>query len=261
MKKEIAFALAFCFITSNGLNAQTKSETHYGPEKGMFALSVGADPVIDFVGNMFNGSTDNSIKDLGLSFAGKYFTSDRFAITAGIEINNDKTKSFNYNGSDYDDITYTETKGNKRFSLNVGTQYYFRTGKRFQPFIGANIYFGRKNDGYTIQKAVDVEDYYVSGLGRLELGDTYYKRSTPTNEFGLVAKVGVEYFIGKRVSISGALDLGVQTKTNKIVSKLTSENDLTEEQFEKRNYNYKKSRTTSFGTGLLNGNIAFNFYF
>lgn len=91
--------LICCAIAVSTANAQT--ENYFGPKKGDFAITIGAEPVINFVGNMFNGNTNNRLSGIGGSLAGKYFFGDR------------------------------------HFSLDLGTQYYFRPGKRVQPFIGA----------------------------------------------------------------------------------------------------------------------------
>ena len=45
---------------------------------------------------------------------------------------------------DYKEIILKSSEGDRHFPLDLGTQYYFRPGKRVQPFIGANIYFGRE---------------------------------------------------------------------------------------------------------------------
>ena len=262
MKKLFSLMLicsTFAVCTSN---AQT-GENYFGPKKGDFAITVGAEPVINFVGNMFNGNTDNSLSGIGGSLAGKYFFGDRFAITAGIGINNSKSTNLEYHpkDEDYKEIIGKDTKGDKHFSLNLGTQYYFRPGKRVQPFIGANIYCGRISENYNNSKEYDAE-WYTSNNYKFEIYDAYSKTSTPVNTFGVLANLGIEIFIAKKVSISAAYDLGVQTSTYKSISKYdTDDRDVTNEQIDTKNYNKITKKETTFATGLMNGNIAFNFYF
>ena len=242
-------------------NAQT-GENYFGPKKGDFAITVGAEPVINFVGNMFNGNTDNSLSGIGGSLAGKYFFGDRFAITAGIGINNSKSTSLEYHpeDEDYKEIIDKNTKGDKFFSLNLGSQFYFRPGKRVQPFIGANIYYGRENEGYNTYKLYEAK--WNVGNYQFKQYDEYSKTSTPVNTFGVLANLGIEIFIAKKVSISAAYDLGVQTSTYKSISKYdTDDRDVTNEQIDTKNYNKITKKETTFATGLMNGNIAFNFYF
>ena len=256
MKKLFLLALACSFFAVGTTNAQT--ETYYGGQKGSWAITVGADPVIDFVGNMFNGTQDNYLGNLGATLAGKYFLSDKLAVTAGVTFNNWKDKSFTYNpeDEDYKEVINTYSEGNRYFALNVGAQYYFRPGKRLQPFVSANISYGRRNYNYTVSK-----DYEYKVEGEIAQYDATTKNSSPVNIFGCAANIGVEYFLGKNVSISGALGIGVDTSTYKTVMKYkTDDKEMPKEAIDAQNYNIKNSRSTSFGT-LMNGNIAFNFYF
>lgn len=260
MKKLFLLALTCSLFAVGTANAQT--ETYYGGQKGSFAITIGADPIIDFVGNMFNGTTDNSLSGIGASLAGKYFLSDKFAVTAGIGFNNNKFKSFKYENpedEDYEEVTSKDTRGNREFSIDLGGQYYFRSGKRLQPFAGASIFYGRKNS-FTSSK--DLEAEWEEDGAEIKQYDASYKKSSPTNSFGFMANLGIEYFFVKNISISAALDLGVVTSTNKEVSKYkTDDRDVPNDFIEQQNYSKKNNKTTHFGTGLMNGNIAFNFYF
>ena len=260
MKKLFSLMLICSTFAVCTANAQTE-ENYFGPKKGDFAITVGAEPVINFVGNMFNGSSDNELSGFGGYIAGKYFFGNRFAITAGVGINNWKSTSFTYHpeDEDYQDIIGKSTSGDKNFSLNLGTQYYFRSGKRVQPFIGANIFYGRENN-YDITQAYDAK--WGTGYYQQQQYDSYRKTSAPVNTFGLLANMGVEIFIVKNVSISAAFDLGVKTSSYKNISKYdTDDRDVTNEQIDLNNYSKTTGKATEFATGLMNGNIAFNFYF
>ena len=257
MKKLFLLALACSLFAVGTTNAQ--NENYYGGQKGSWAITVGADPVINFVGNMFNGTEDNNLYNLGGTLAGKYFVGDKFAVTAGVTFDNLKNKNFTYNPNDedYKEVINTYSEGNRYFALNVGAQYYFRPGKRLQPFVSANISYGRTNYDYTVNK-----DFEYKEEGDIVQYDETMKVSSPVNIFGCAANIGVEYFLGKNVSISGALGLSVRTSTYKNIQKFdTDEPEATKEEINALNYNIKNSKRTSFGTGLMNGNIAFNFYF
>ena len=261
MKKLFLLVLACSLFAVGTANAQ--SETYYGGKQGSFAITFGADPVIDFVGNMFNGTQNNKLSGLGATLAGKYYIGDQFAIKAGIGFDNEKSTSFKYNPEDdeYKDLISKSTKGSRYFFLNLGAQYNFRAGKRLQPFIGADFYYGRKNSGYSIDEAFDAkwEDEHEI---EYEQDDQYLKLASPKNLFGFIANLGVEYFLGKNVSVSAALDLGVYTYSKKEISKFDTDNrDYTKADIDAKNYKKKTGRETKFATGLMNGNIAFNFYF
>ena len=162
--------LICCAIAVSTAYAQT--ENYFGPKKGYFAITIGAEPVINFVGNMFNGNTNNRLSGIGGSLAGKYFFGDRFAVTAGIGIKNSKSTSFSHHPEDeeYKEIILKSSEGDRHFSLDLGTQNYFRPGKRVQPFIGANIYFGRENKNYKNSKDYDAE-WYTSGKYKFVISD------------------------------------------------------------------------------------------
>ena len=134
-----------------------------------------------------------------------------------------------------------------------------------QPFIGADIFCGRENE-YTVSKDYDAkyegEPDYWGKTEYVKQYDTTAKKSEPINTFGAVVNLGVECFLSKNISISATLDLGVKSSTYKTISKFeTDDRDYTNEQIETLNYNIKTGRSTVFATGLMNGNIAFNFYF
>lgn len=261
MKKTFIMVLACSFFAVNAASAQNEN-VYYGSENGGFALTIGADPVINFVGNMFNGTMDNSLEDLGGTIAGKFFLTDRFALNAELGINNFKTKSFTYNpeDEDYEEIIREVTEGSKEFTLGLGVQYYLRPGKRLQPFVGANIYYGRTNRDFYSGESFDAK--YGEGYYEVNIYDSYTKESTPVNSFALAANIGIEYFLRQNISISATLDLGVKTDTQKEISKFdTDDRDYEKEDIDERNYSYKSKKSTYFSTGLMTSKIAFNFYF
>ena len=265
MKKLFLLVLTCSLFAVGTANAQ--SETYYGGKQGSFAITFGADPVIDFVGNMFNGTQDNKLSGLGATLAAKYYIGDQFAIKAGLGLNNEKFTSFTYNpeDNDYKDVISKSTEGSRNFFINLGAQYNFRAGKRLQPFVGADLYYGRNNSEYEINKNFDArwetEDYYGDKETVRQYEETS-KTLNPVNIFGFIANLGVEYFLGKNVSISAALDLGVYTYAYKEIKKFETDHpDATKEQIDAQNYKKKTGRGTQFATGLMNGNIAFNFYF
>ena len=275
MKKTLIMALACSFFTAGALNAQNEAK-YYGGQQGDFAFSINAVPVINFAGNILNGTSDNELDLEGLSKAisAKYFLNDQVVLTAVLSVDNAKTKNFNYedaqdvNYGKYETITSKATTGSKDFTFGVGAQYYLSPGKRLQPFVGAGIYYGKNADvnmtekyAYTYEtkrwnetfETIKTEDY-----------NAYVKQTWPISTISLIANIGVELFLAEKVSLSSALDLGVSTKTVKTVSKYKNDNkDITKEQIDAGNYSYKSSKRTTFktGMGLVGGNIAFNFYF
>ena len=57
MKKTLMILAAVMVFTS----ANAQDEKWYGSKEGGFAITMNADPVLNYVGNMFNGTQNNSM--------------------------------------------------------------------------------------------------------------------------------------------------------------------------------------------------------
>lgn len=216
----------------------TYDTKYYGPEQGCFAISFGAEPVINFVGNMFNGTDSQHLSKIGgvgaASFSGKYFFSDNTAFTLGFGVNNGSTKDFEYEGTNLEKESIYKT-GNHSMMLNFGLEYRLRSGKRLQPIFGAKVLLARSNK---FQKNTD------------NSGDNDYNNKFPTNSFGIICDAGVELFLTQSISLSAVVDLAV---TKSISKEKISNND--------NNYSRPIASSTDISTGNLGSNIALNFYF
>ena len=258
MKKIILTALVCNLLATNVTNAQVNTDTYYGSKEGGFAITIGARPIIDYVGNLFNDCQDNSLSELGGSIAGKYFLNDNLALTAELNIDNSqKTKFYYGNYNEPEDITSKKGDVNNDFTLGIGGQYLLRPGKRLQPFVGASILYGRTNK-YDFNKELE----YKFNNNNNKQEKSLKKNGARSNMFGLMANIGVEYFFMKNISISTELGLGVHCTTYKNFVKFkTNDDDITKEEIEKMNYNKKTDREVALCKSLNNGNIALNFYF
>ena len=96
MRKSFIIA-AVALALSATAGAQDKADRVYGPQKGSWSIGVGLDPVSHYLGNMFNGNTDNELEDLNgeplsndkkitplTSIMGKYMLTDKFGIKVNI---------------------------------------------------------------------------------------------------------------------------------------------------------------------------------
>ena len=255
MKKTFIMALA-CGLFAANANAQV--EKWYGGEQGSFAISVNAEPVINFAGNILNGTQDNALdtEDFAKTIAAKYFVSDNFALTAQLSLDNSKDTEFGYeNYEEEDEITSKIAEASQDLEIRFGFQNYFRPGKRLQPFVGANILYGRTN---TIAKG----EYFEFENDEIEQFETSYKVTAPSNTIGLTACLGAELFLGKNISISTSLDLGIKSTTHKVASQFDTDNDdVDEDEIEELNFSTKTGKSFSFATGQMRGNLALSFYF
>ena len=248
----ITLITAFSTIVSEQAYAAVRSNekacenVYYGPQKGDFSLSFNATPIVNFIGNMFNGTTKQSIDGLsslsnslfsGSTISGSYFISEKIGLTAGVGFNNSTTTSYTYDAK-YDEKEEIRKSGDRGTMLMLGAHYLLCPGKRLQPVLGANIIYA-----YSSRNFSDVDDKTSDNI------DTYSK--SPSNSFGLVANVGVEYYLSKAISLAAYIDLGLTTTTtrNKFVGQ------------DEKEYSYVSSKQTHFMTGRMGGNFAINFYF
>ena len=268
MKKTLIMALA-CGLFAANANAQI--EKWYGGEQGSFAISVNAEPVINFAGNMLNGTENNTLdtENLAKSIAAKYFVSDNLALTAKLTLDNSKSVAFVYNHEKETEATSKATTTSQDIELRVGIQNYFRPGKRLQPFLGVNVLLGRANQ---IAKAQDFEfeceldeDWHEGEYGKKghEQFEATLKTSAPSNTIGLTACVGAELFLSKNISISTSLDLGVKATTSRVISQFETEDkdNWSKAAIKALNFNTKAGRSVSIATGQLKADLALSFYF
>lgn len=251
--KKLLSTLALVAIAFTTVNAQNVNvtEKYYGARKGGFALSFGADPVINFVGNMFNGTTKQEFEgfkglgsDLfnGATISGKYMLKDDMAITLGLGFNNEATKQheYEYYSSDKEKETAVKTNASHNFMLLAGVQKLLLPGQRLQPVLGLNIAYCYSNIDYNRY------DDKTSGGRNIYNGH-------PAHTLGLLGNVGVEYFLTRNISLSATVDLGIcKTWTKETHDGEKDKND---------NYSRESSSSYQLKTGQFGGNLAMNFYF
>ena len=232
-----------------GTRHVVSSEKYYGARQGGFAISFGADPIINFVGNMFNGTTDQKFEgfkglgsDLfnGATISGKYMLKDDIALTLGLGFNNEATKSHIYDYKDNEDEVAVRTNASHNFMLLVGAQKLLFPGKRLQPILGLNLAYCYSNANY------DRNDDKTSN------GKNIYN-GHPSHTFGLLGNVGVEYFLSRNISLSATVDLGICKTWTKDTHSGEKDSD--------HNYSRISSSSYELKTGQFGGNLAMNFYF
>lgn len=162
------------------------------------------------------------------------------ALDLGLGFNNKANKDFSHeNADDLDKETGVETNGSHNFMLKAGVQYLLRPGKRLQPITGIDVVYSHSN-GYNRD-----ED-------KTDNGGTVYS-SAPANTLGLLANVGVEYYITTNISLSATIDFGIcKTWTKGHYENSTDKNE---------NYNHVNKTNYTLKTGQFGGNLGLNFYF
>lgn len=252
--KKIFMALAALAVFTTA-NAQTQ-EKWYGSKEGGFAITFNANPVLNYVGNMFNGTQNNSVApfegldsdDLfgGTTITGKYFMKDNVAIVAGFGFNNRYNVINNYDNNS-DDIEKVRSFGRNTttaFQVMGGIEYRLQPGKRLQPIFGVNLVYVHTNR-WTFNKSTD--------------GDTdgdYTYTGAPANKLGVALTAGVEYFIIPQISLGANLDFGVAKTWTR-----TSRDNKPEGEGAAKNYSRIETKNTFLRTGNYGANVSLNFYF
>lgn len=245
MKKIFSLLLA-ASVAVLSLSAQETEKKQYLPEEGDWSIGFDAKPILNFVGNALNGSTDNSLDAFGgeptltdngptVSIMGKYMLTDNFAVKANLGLLFDNDKEAYYIQDDAATILdplsnskvadYKSTK-KSGVSLMAGVEY--RVGKkRIQGVFGGGVLVGVKSNvvKYSYGNKMTAINQHPTTAGNFSdvwAGDYRTLKQfsqTPNFYAGLVGTAGVEFFVapkvalGAEVSVVAAYDVNKQTYT------------------------------------------------
>lgn len=154
MKRITTLFLACTFAVGTVL-AQEDVKTAYYPTAGDYAVGIEASPVLDFIGNMFNG-TNNQASDSrwdksDYTLHGRYFLTDNSALRLHLRFNPNKFKTIERNfvtddaAKTLNPLTTDKVEDKKVTRKNdwriaVGYQQ-FRGSSRFRGFYGGDLFY------------------------------------------------------------------------------------------------------------------------
>ena len=287
MKRILSIILA-AGLAVMSLSAQETEKKQYLPEEGDWAIGFDAKPVLEFVGNLFNGNISNELAPLGgeptlwttptVSLMGKYMLTDNLALKAnfGILVRNDKYSQYVQDDAaavldplsqaqvaDYRNNRYTGV------SLMAGAEY--RVGKkRVQGVFGGGLLFGMQkqlikysygNEMTTINQTPTSSFGYVNAYRPLK---TFVNK--PDFYAGIVGTAGVEVFVAPKIALGAEVSLyamytfGQQTYTisegyNPATEVIEKKTDLVD------GAGTPMTASFSMGTENLGGSLYLSFYF
>ena len=216
------------------VNMMSKRGEYILPVEGDFALGINALPMVNYFGNLFNGTAGNSASfrtfthSLNLRTTpvlfGKYYLTDKSAIRAGLLIGV-------YNETDRENVmmnqqipdpkvTVTDVMKSTETDLGIGADYLMYRGKgRVQGFYGGGIsvnYTKTKatyNYGNLITTEFSSPFWYDFANTTTTSGGTRILSQSGDRSYGVILSgvVGVEYFIAPKISIGGEFRLGLYT--------------------------------------------------
>ena len=235
--------LACCLFGAVALNAQdlagareenspllTKNGYRYLPVKGDYAIGIEATPFFEYMGNMFNGTSNNAspfANGYKGAIYGKYFLENNRAIRAKLNLN---IYSETINGAVPNDgalpadlySTGIDEKKMNAAAVEVLAGYEFRRGHgRVQGFYGGEVGLGYRGgkDAYTYANPFTALNQTPSTSDFLEDGTpTAYSATSRATEtkYGAVIEatiagfVGVEYFFAPHISMGAEFNLALK---------------------------------------------------
>ena len=293
MKKLISI-IAIGLMPFMSISAQSEDSKNYLPEQGDMAFGINVKPVLKYVGNIFNGTTNNKLKDLGgepvtnnasdfksdilptVSIMGKYMLSDNWGVRAnvGLMLGKDTDREYviddkqavldPFNESKLIDTRHTAKNG---MSLMLGAEY--RKGsKRIQGVFGMGILFGfyNQNISYEFANAVTpLNDHPTSAswVKNCKNGYRIVNEKTEGNLFyGITGSAGVEWFVAPKVSLGAEVNLSLyHINGGQLYTQSEGYNNVTQQFVERTDLTSPGNDKLRFGTESLGGSLYMAFYF
>lgn len=270
----IGAALAFAFtVTAQTEEVTNKNGVIVTPEAGDWAIGFNAAPLLNYAGNMLNGTANNSMNsafvDGNQAIYGKYFVDASTAYRGSLRIANMSTTIENlYGGTNGDSLTNTAKYSGGAFYLSAGMEK--RRGKnRLQGYYGGEIIFmlGGTNPTETYTYAVDADTAnFNAGLlvdenGMVSTTRTDSKKYGSTFGFGLRGFIGAEYFIMPKISIAAEYGWGLSFSSTKGSETVTTTLDITNNTTESTTVVGGGTKSFGIDTDNLSGAIRLMFHF
>lgn len=299
MKKTIILAAALAFLCTalSAEDSKTRKDVRdYLPEEGDFAISVSANPFINFVGNIFNNTADQTIGSFGgspyntgglhqpsVSIAGKYMLTDNLGIRVNLGWIHDGNTTNQYVPDDAE-LLANPLSGKKLIdsyrtvesggSFSVAAEY--RVGKRrVQGVFSAGLIYAFSYDRarFSYGNAVtEVNQNPSTAFGNASVnplpdGFSYMRylsrfSNEPTHYAGAILSAGIEWFVAPKISIGGEINISaIYNWTQATYYTAEGYNTVSNAVETWTELESPSSHGFSFGTNNIGQNISVTFYF
>lgn len=281
--------------------AQTEvtKKTPVLPKAGDIGLGIDLVPVLDYAGNLFNGTAGNSLNSFGsepvlitgpfapnLAIRGKYMYTDNMALrlsfaTLGRTLNQ---KLYIRDDAAFFQDPLSEAKlidvyKQNRTGMEIALGSEWRRGyNRIQGYAGADLIFGfeRTTDTYEYANLItEINQTPSRTAGLFNIPPTpiavpYWTQTYVTARYhdgnnlfvGLGAVVGVEYFISSHLSLGGEVSLyALQMFSRQSYQEQEGFSTLTNQVEKRTELLSPGSNGFAFGTDNLGGKLYMMFYF
>ncbi|MBU2019662.1 MAG: hypothetical protein KJ941_08450 [Bacteroidetes bacterium] len=226
MKRKLFFATMFTGLTVFTFGQTTQMTNKNGlvitPEAGDWVLGMNAAPILNYVGNMFNGNTANSVGsafvDGNNAIYGKYYVSADLAYRGSFTLTALSSSSRTLVDTNTIDAApdYFENK-----TTNSGFGFYLSAGiekrkghNRLQGYYGAELVlqFGAATPNVSNEYGLALDSANLAD-GFVSNGRTLSSKAGSTFGVGARPFVGVEYFVLPKLSIGAEFGLGLMFTT------------------------------------------------
>ena len=296
MKRFLLITISFLFVSSSLFaqeqSAEPKQKNVFLPEKGDWALGFNAAPILSYIGNLFNGNSNNTFnaQEFGgviasdgvftsssewlkpiISLNAKYMLSDNLGIRANVGFNFKTTNNTSYVKDDEAVIVdpasqakvIDKTKINSSGAcIGIGVEY--RVGKRrIQGVFGGSYIVGggdivtKYNYGNTMTEANQVPTTFSGASSSRPLLSRVGNFYT-----GLSASVGFEWFVAPKIGLGAEMSIAAiycykQQKNNQTELFDTYLNKVVV----RTNITTPPSHQFILGTDAIDAKLNLNFYF
>lgn len=229
--KKFALVCAFMAATVFAIGQETltsKKCTPIKPEAGDFALGFNALPILNYVGNTFNGSFGNTVNNSSFfvngdnMLYGKYMTTDDMAYRVRLRIRSQSTTMRNYvaeNGTIGNDTTVEDRYRSSNNYWGIGFGLERRRGKgRVVGVYGAELGYSTWATREKFTYGNQMDTVYTAPLSTVDFatgaaaatGTRTIERFTGrTHAISLAGFAGVEYFFAPKVALTGEFTWGL----------------------------------------------------
>ena len=303
--KNLKYLLLLCLaalvmpLQAAGEKKEKRPAEEFLPKAGDFAISISANPLTRYIGNLFNGTMNNNYTSVGgdyylpgdldltrlqplVSVSVKYLVTDHFAIRGNVGWVYDRDKDNFYATDDAALMTNpfsqkkvldTRIANNAGGSFSVAGEY--RVGsRRVQGVFGGGLLYAFSSQSYKYSYGNAITELNQSpstGIAGCDVlppkdGFTYQRylsqfQDNPTHYFGLVAFAGVEWFFAPWVSLGAEVNIAAAWHWNKATYyKAEGFNNLNGQTETWTELISPRSSGFDFGTGNIGGNLTLTFY-
>ena len=293
MKKHL-FVLLLGVLAIPAL-AQESEDSQFGPVAGDKAFGVTLNPITTFIGNISNGTTNNTLDDLhgeslfsknygwipNFSIMGKYFLNDNTALRTNIGFiiskNNSQTyvrddEAYFLNSFSQAKVIDSEITKRNGGSLSLGLEKRIGSG-RVQGVVSISAVYGfaKTKQLYKYGNAIteiNQSPSIATPANYTAVGAMPNARPTknftaaPTHLAGLVDSFGAEFFLCEKASVGAEVNIYlVHEWTSQQYEEYEGFNVITKQVETYTNTISPKSTKTELATGNVGANLFMNFYF